>query len=90
MPRSGESPVPENGTPVSQNQICAAYYLLYNGILGDRRPQGGNVLTRRVQAELPAFDGPKIIYGERNMLSPARLKELDIVFKQTPYDIKGR
>ncbi len=22
-----------------------AYYLLYNGILGDRRPQGGNVLT---------------------------------------------
>ena len=47
-------------------------------------------LTRRVQAELPAFDGPKIIYGERNMLSPARLKELDIVFKQTPYDIKGR
>ena len=24
-----------------------AYYLLYNGILGDRRPAGGNVLTRR-------------------------------------------
>jgi adenine-specific DNA-methyltransferase len=25
-----------------------AYYLLYNGILGDYRPQGGNVLTRAV------------------------------------------
>src|SRR5690606_15371970 len=40
------------------------YYLLYNGILGDRRPQGGNVLTSQVLAGLPAFDGPKIIYGE--------------------------
>lgn len=88
-----ETGVPFSGTgdsPLLGIHDGTAYYLLYNGILGDRRPQGGNVLTRRVQAELPAFDGPKIIYGERNMLSPARLKELDIVFKQTPYDIKGR
>lgn len=88
-----ETGVPFSGTgdsPLLGIHDGTAYYLLYNGILGDKRPQGGNVLTRRVQAELPAFDGPKIIYGERNMLSPARLKELDIVFKQTPYDIKGR
>ena len=67
-----------------------AYYLLYNGILGDKKPQGGNVLTRRILAELPPWDGPKVLYGERNMLSPQRLKELDMIFKQTPYDIKGR
>ena len=67
-----------------------AYYLLYNGILGDKKPQGGNVLTRRVLESLPPWDGPKVLYGERNMLSSQRMKELDMVFKQTPYDIKGR
>ena len=30
-----------------------AYYLLFNGILGDRRPRGGNVLTRDVLSWLP-------------------------------------
>ena len=30
-----------------------AYVLLYNGILGDRRPAGGNVLTANVLAPLP-------------------------------------
>src|SRR5690606_24787395 len=29
-----------------------AYFLLYNGILGDRRPAGGNVLTSAVLAHL--------------------------------------
>jgi adenine-specific DNA-methyltransferase len=67
-----------------------AYYLLYNGILGDKRPDGGNVLTRKVVAELPAHDGPKIIYGESSRLSSAALKQLSITFKQTPYDVKAR
>lgn len=68
----------------------AAYYLLYNGILGDKRPDGGNVLTAKVLAELPAHDGPKVIYGEACRISAARLKDLRIVFKQTPYDLKSR
>lgn len=67
-----------------------AYYLLYNGILGDKRANGGNVLTSKVLAALPPHAGPKVIYGERTTLSPARLKEADITFKFTPYDIKGR
>ena len=67
-----------------------AYYLLYNGILGDKRPDGGNVLTSRILAELPAHDGPKVIYGEACRLGPARLKALNIIFKQTPYDVKAR
>ena len=67
-----------------------AYYLLYNGILGDKRPDGGNVLTRKVLAELPAHDGPKVIYGECSRLSAATLKQLGIIFKQTPYDVKAR
>lgn len=67
-----------------------AIYLLYNGVLGDRRPDGGNVLTGPVLNELPAHDGPKVIYGEACRIGPARLKNLGITFKQTPYDVKAR
>lgn len=67
-----------------------AYYLLYNGILGDKRPNGGNVLTRKVLEELPEHDGPKVIYGESSRLGAEALKRLQIVFKQTPYDVRAR
>jgi adenine-specific DNA-methyltransferase len=70
-----------------------AYYLLYNGILGDRRPAGGNVLTHAVLdaiKELFPHDGPKVIYGETTRLGASRLAAENIVFKQIPYDIKVR
>ncbi|MDD4881103.1 MAG: site-specific DNA-methyltransferase, partial [Gallionellaceae bacterium] len=70
-----------------------AYYLLYNGILGDRRPDGGNVLTHPVLQHLKALaahPGPKVIYGESSRLGPARLAAEGITFKQIPYDIKMR
>lgn len=70
-----------------------AYYLLYNGILGDRRPQSGNVLTTAVLAHLEAefpHHGPRVIYGETTRLGEARLRGAGIVFKQIPYDIKAR
>ena len=44
-----------------------AYYLLFNGILGDKRPDGGNVLTGAVLGMLAKrypHAGPKVIYGE--------------------------
>ena len=84
-PLSGRAESPLLG--VHDGTAC---YLLYNGILGDKKPRGGNVLTRRVLENLPLWDGAKVIYGERTMLSPQRMKELNIVFKQIPYDIKGR
>jgi len=70
-----------------------AYYLLYNGILGDRRPDGGNVLTQPVLQHLQslaAHAGPRVIYGESSRLGPARLAAENITFKQIPYDIKMR
>ena len=67
-----------------------AYYLLYNGILGDRRPQGGNVLTGSVLAALPKHDGPKVIYGESSRLGASRLHKEEITFKQIPYDVRTR
>ncbi|HCI3589495.1 TPA: site-specific DNA-methyltransferase [Acinetobacter baumannii] len=69
-----------------------AYYLLYNGILGDRRPNGGNVLTSSVLNHLNechAHDGKRIVIGEASRLSPARLEALNIEFKQIPYSLYG-
>ena len=67
-----------------------AYYLLYNGVLGDKTVNGGNVLTMPLLKSLPTHDGPKVIYGETCRLSPEKLKSLNILFKQTPYDVKAR
>ena len=36
-----------------------AYYLLYNGILGDKRPGGGNVLTGKVLGVWPGMTAPR-------------------------------
>lgn len=70
-----------------------AYYLLYNGILGDRKPSSGNVLTHAVlQAINDIFPhaGRKVIYGETTRLGAARLAAENITFKQIPYDVKMR
>jgi adenine-specific DNA-methyltransferase len=66
-----------------------AYYLLYNGILGDRRPQSGNVLTQAVLDMLPRHDGRKIIYGEASRFGKPRLEAEAIIFKQIPYDVRA-
>lgn len=70
-----------------------AYYLLFNGILGDRKPEGGNVLTHQVlQAIQQIFphDGPRVVYGEVSRIGASRLAAEGITFKQIPYDIQMR
>ena len=64
-----------------------AYYLLYNGILGDKTLAGGNMLTMKVLAGLPKHDGPMVIYGEGTNMTNDRLRSLGIKFKKTPNDI---
>ncbi len=75
-------------TPLIGIHNDTAYYLLYNGILGDKSPEGGNALTRSLLAQLPPFEGKKIIFGESCRISPDKLKDLQITFKQIPYDLK--
>lgn len=80
-------------TPLLGVYEGTAYVLLYNGILGDRRPAGGNVLTANVLTHLDALfphSGSRVIYGETTRLGEARLREAGITFKQIPYDIKAR
>jgi adenine-specific DNA-methyltransferase len=65
--------------------------LLYNGIIADRRPESGNVLTTTLWSQLrkilPKDRQQTVVYGEACRLSAARLKELQVTFKQIPYDI---
>jgi site-specific DNA-methyltransferase (adenine-specific)/adenine-specific DNA-methyltransferase len=62
--------------------------LLYNGILGDKSANGGNVLTRAVLAQLPAFEGQKVIYCAGCLLGRDRLQAERILTRQTPYEIR--
>jgi site-specific DNA-methyltransferase (adenine-specific)/adenine-specific DNA-methyltransferase len=90
----------ETGTPLPHDAPCdkpllgvahgTGVYLLYNGILKDKSPDGGNVLTQAILDRLPPHDGPKVIYAVSSRVSPQRLKSLGITFKQTPYAIKVR
>lgn len=88
----------ETGVPFIGQADCpllgihddTAYYLLYNGILGDKRPHGGNILTAKVLADLPRFDGTKVIFGEGCRISAGRLESERIAFRQIPYEIKAR
>jgi adenine-specific DNA-methyltransferase len=70
-----------------------AYYLLYNGILGDRRPNSGNVLTASVLAhllEIHPHAGKKVIFGEASRLGVTRMHNENIEFKQIPYELHNR
>ena len=96
-----ETKCPWNGagnSPLLGLHDGRAYALLYNGILGDRRPAGGNVLIHatltQIRAEIARiqadFDGPLTVYGEQSRLMPATLEREGIVFKQMPYDLKAQ
>ena len=63
-------------------------YLLFNGILGDKSVNGGNVLTRAALAKLTPFDGPKVVYCAGNLLGRDCLQRERIIVRQTPYEIK--
>ena len=74
-----------------------ACYLLFNGILGDKRPASGNVLTRDVLDALLALHAttleptaPLLVFGEACRLGPARLEQAKVTFRHIPYDVKAR
>jgi site-specific DNA-methyltransferase (adenine-specific)/adenine-specific DNA-methyltransferase len=88
----------ETGEPLSRERVLKSpligicrgvgIYLLFNGILGDQSASGGNILTRAVLAQLPKFDGQKVIYCTGCLLGQDRLQAEKITIRQTPYEIK--
>lgn len=91
----------ETGVPMSEVQVenfpqigiykSTAYYLLYNGILGDKSVNGGNIITRKTLEAIKVidFEGLKVVFAEGTRINPLKLKkEFNIEFKQTHYEIK--
>ena len=88
----------ETGEPLPRERVSKSsflgdcrglgVYLLYNGILGDKSANGGNVLTRQVLARLPKFDGQKVIYCAGSLLGQDRLRAERFTEQQTAYEIK--
>ncbi|MCJ7796526.1 MAG: site-specific DNA-methyltransferase, partial [Thermoleophilia bacterium] len=72
------SPIPKQATgrtPLLGVHAGIAVYLLFNGVMGDTRPNGGNILTNDILRRLPPHpegDGPRVVYGEGTRLSEAR------------------
>ena len=90
---TGEPSTQEFNSPMLGVHNGVAYYLLFNGILGDRRPAAGNVLTKAVLQhikDLFPHDGPMVVYGETTRLGEATLAAEGVTFKQIPYDVKVR
>ncbi len=83
LPKQTEMPGPLIG-------VCrgTGIYLLFNGILKDKSPGGGNVLTTGVLAQLPKHNGSKVIYGTACRIGAERLRSENIVFKQLPYKLR--
>lgn len=88
----------ETGEPLPRERVTKSpfigecrgvgIYLLYNGILGDKTANGGNVLTRALLVQLPKYDGQKVIYCAGCLLGRDRLLAERIIIRQTPYEIK--
>lgn len=93
IPPSPPLPKGGNKVPLLGVHEGRGIYLLFNGILGDRRPQSGNVLTNEVLTaidDICPHDGPKVIYGEACRLGEKRLAAAGVTFKHIPYDVKAR
>jgi site-specific DNA-methyltransferase (adenine-specific)/adenine-specific DNA-methyltransferase len=89
----------ETGEPLPRERVSArspflgahrglGVYLLYNGILEDKSPDGGNVLTRATLAQLPPFDGPRVVYCAGCRLGRERLQTERLIVRQIPYEIR--
>ena len=69
------------------------YFLLFNGILGDKRPEGGNVLTYEVfdaLVHIYPFDGSRVVFGEAVKLPPTMRVRERVTFKKIPYSLRGQ
>ena len=93
-PDGREEPISLEAPVLRSRTAC---YLLFNGILGDKRPASGNVLTRAVLDALLALhastqhaEAPLVVYGEACRLGPETLARARVTFKHIPYDVKAR
>ncbi len=71
------------------------YALLYNGILRDKKVNGGNVMTTAtlsaIREQAPdGFDGKVVVYATGCRFGEVRMQTENLEFKQLPYDCEDR
>lgn len=89
-------PLPKSrvpNTPLLGVHNGRAICLLYNGILKDKSPQGGNALTHETLALIKeACAGEKysriLVFGTSQRIAAARLKREGVSFQQIPYSLR--
>ena len=80
-------------TPYLGEHDGIAYFLLFNGILGDKRPDGGNVLTYEVLdllSQAHPYTCPRVIFGEACKVPPTFRARERLIFKKIPYSLRGQ
>jgi adenine-specific DNA-methyltransferase len=86
LPRSRVPNIPLLGVH-NGRAVC----LLYNGVLKDKSPQGGNALTHETLAHIKEACGECsriVVFGTSQRIAAARLKREGVTFKQIPYTLK--
>ena len=91
------SPLPtkvDGSTPLIGIHRDKAVYLLFAAAdQGLPREASGNVLTPAALSSLPApgagFDGIRVVYAEGCTVTPERLNDSGVAFKQIPYQVEG-
>ena len=81
----------ENKSPFLGVHNDIGYALLYNGILQDKKVNGGNILTAetlaKIRKDTPAeFDGKVMVYANGCRFGKARMEMENLECKQLPYD----
>ena len=89
---TGEPSMPEKKPFLGSTGNGTGIYLLFNGVLGNKRPESGHILTRSVLNSLLKeypHDGAKIVYADACIgISERELAMKHIVFKQIPYNVQ--
>lgn len=91
------SPIPQKAdetTTLLGTYQGRAIYLLYDAATqGFALDAAGNTLTPAMLGKLPlpapGFEGLRVVYAEGCTVTPERLREENVVFKQIPYQIGG-
>lgn len=69
------------------------YALLYNGILGDKKVDGGNILTGKtlaaIRRDAKGFGGGIVVYAYGNRFGKVRMQNENLDWRQIPYDCKN-
>ena len=82
-------------TPFLGEHDGRGYALLYNGIVGDKSINGGNVITAKTLAVIRlavprSFSGEIIIYANGCRFGAEKMRAEKITFRQIPYDCKDK